>query len=785
MPSQVEAGSYDAASPSGVEPPCADWACLMVLVAALSWPRYCSARRGRRSQLRIVRIGSAGLRGRPDQNPGGVAVDPTTGDVYVADTGDNRVDEFSATGSFVRAWGWGVVDGSPELQVCTTGCEYGLPGKGAGEINGLSGWRSTRPTATCYTINGRDGRVQRFSATGAYVEASAGYGAGDRRIRHRARAEAQRDRGRLRRQGLRRRRSKYRIVIFDSNGALRRQISAEAGALDGRRLGQRPLRRRPVRRIGPRLRRAGALESEVRTTSKAPAPGRWPSTPRRRTSGRGHSGYDSDGLAFSLKEIDPAGKAGRDHAPPLAEAAEPPRSTSYGLAVGAAAALPRKANRGRSTSPTAPDRRSWPSPKADAARADRRRRRVGRQLDRIRRPRRRGRPGRPAHRLHASNTARPRPTARLPGRTPANSPRASIGEDVGAHLTGLAPGATYHFNLVAENAEGTVESRDHTFTTYPIGGAQALPDGRAYELRLAGRKGPQRRRTAGRAEAPGVAGGDEAGMAYLTMNGLAGLGSGRPPGRQRRQARRAKAGATSVASPPELNQTTLATGTPVMFSEDLTQGAGHQQTEADRQRVVRHQKSTSTTSRAGLPTGQPEPNGNSGSKAARRKRGRRLEGLQPRLLRVTAPLTPESRKRSSIPTSTNGTERSCATSASCPAVTLRTGEGVSPFGPELHPVSEDGSSVVFGAEDVRSGLSQVFRRSTAARRSRCRRRTPASSTRPGRSTATFVGAAANGSSVFFTSSATLTADAETGENGGRRNRPGAQPLPLGRRLRPS
>src|SRR5271170_3148570 len=35
----------------------------------------------------------------------GVAVDGVTGDVFVADTGNRRVDEFAGDGAFVRAWG--------------------------------------------------------------------------------------------------------------------------------------------------------------------------------------------------------------------------------------------------------------------------------------------------------------------------------------------------------------------------------------------------------------------------------------------------------------------------------------------------------------------------------------------------------------------------------------------------------------------------------------------------------------------------------------------------------
>ncbi len=39
----------------------------------------------------------------------GVAVNDTTHDIYVADTGNRRVDEFEENGTFVRAWGWGVL----------------------------------------------------------------------------------------------------------------------------------------------------------------------------------------------------------------------------------------------------------------------------------------------------------------------------------------------------------------------------------------------------------------------------------------------------------------------------------------------------------------------------------------------------------------------------------------------------------------------------------------------------------------------------------------------------
>jgi hypothetical protein len=68
------------------------------------------------------------------------AVSGSVDDVFVADTGNNRVDEFevtpgSSTAMFVRAWGWGVADGKTEaLQTCIAMCFKGLAGTGAGEL---------------------------------------------------------------------------------------------------------------------------------------------------------------------------------------------------------------------------------------------------------------------------------------------------------------------------------------------------------------------------------------------------------------------------------------------------------------------------------------------------------------------------------------------------------------------------------------------------------------------------------------------------------------------------
>jgi DNA-binding beta-propeller fold protein YncE len=87
--------------------------------------------------------GTAGSDAGRLKTPSGVAADPSTGHVYVADPGNHRIDEFTSWGEFVRAFGWKVNASNPEerLQVCTaaTGCQVGSVGVGAGQLSAPTG----------------------------------------------------------------------------------------------------------------------------------------------------------------------------------------------------------------------------------------------------------------------------------------------------------------------------------------------------------------------------------------------------------------------------------------------------------------------------------------------------------------------------------------------------------------------------------------------------------------------------------------------------------------------
>ncbi len=108
-------------------------------------------------------------------NPRGIAASPTTGHIYVSDLKNARIDEFTAWGSFVKAWGWDVApDGAPgdtasdQLEVCTTICKAGTPGSGAGQVNQPIGI-ALDAAGNVYVYELANLRVQKFDPEGHFL----------------------------------------------------------------------------------------------------------------------------------------------------------------------------------------------------------------------------------------------------------------------------------------------------------------------------------------------------------------------------------------------------------------------------------------------------------------------------------------------------------------------------------------------------------------------------------------------------------------------------------------
>jgi hypothetical protein len=129
---------------------------------------------GELSLARPVAVGESG--------GSGVAVDDVTGDVFVADTGNRRVDEFEPVGSvaaptgysFVRAWGWGVASGAEEFQVCVSSCRVGSLGSAPGEFEepayvAVDNDASSPSVGDVYVGDTGDQLVSKFTSAGVLV----------------------------------------------------------------------------------------------------------------------------------------------------------------------------------------------------------------------------------------------------------------------------------------------------------------------------------------------------------------------------------------------------------------------------------------------------------------------------------------------------------------------------------------------------------------------------------------------------------------------------------------
>jgi DNA-binding beta-propeller fold protein YncE len=733
---------------------------LIGMVGALASATVVLSAAAAADQLPVLRFGSPGSEAGQVQAPGGLATAPTTGDVFVADTANNRIDRFSSEGTFELAFGWGVVDGSAELQVCTVACEVGNRGPGAGEMDEVVGVAVSPVDGDVYAVNRRDGRVQRFTAAGAFVEEFGGYGsetdeffsplplADDIAVGPDGRVYViDPNRG--------------RVAVFAADGTLDSEFSAP------------PMRSVAV---GPGGRvylgndsnigvvyeyeESGGtwtFEREV-TMGEVWSPGALAIAP---TTGNllvyTHSGFAAS-FEYELLELDGSGAI--VETTKLPQIAPPPDETaSFGLAASAVPTFPehepgavylsdRLADQIQVLAegePQEPRISGVALSNVGSGYAD-----LTAELD----PE--GLPTEYSFEYGASAAY----GSRFPA-APGTLPAGFEAQRLGAHLTGLVPATTYHFRLVATNAKGTVASPDQTFTTLPLGGgAFVLPDGRAYERVSPAEKGQNDVESRGGFSQHGIAGADGAGMAFVTVNAM----PGSPTGSLlvTNIAKRGTGGwSSTVVSTPELNQTSIAEGQPIELSADLNQAlvAGAVPLTPDApegMNVYVHTLSPPSyrlVTPEGAGAGLFSPFQNAVGAAADFSRVFFQSGNA---------LTPDS-PPSAFPGNLyewDGTH--LRNVGILPGEELPDQNGVTPYGPERRPVSEDGRAVVFGAEGA--GGLQVYRRA-GGETVEVSAPNPGVVDPAGPRPATFVGAAANGSSVFFTSAGALTADADTGDNG--------------------
>jgi hypothetical protein len=115
----------------------------------------------------LTQWGSLGSGDGQLDTPYGIGVD-SSGNVYVADTNNSRIQKFDSSGNFERMWGWGVDDGTAAFQICTNACQAGITGDGDGQFNQHLAV-SVDSSGNVYIADTSNHRIQKFSNTGTFL----------------------------------------------------------------------------------------------------------------------------------------------------------------------------------------------------------------------------------------------------------------------------------------------------------------------------------------------------------------------------------------------------------------------------------------------------------------------------------------------------------------------------------------------------------------------------------------------------------------------------------------
>lgn len=110
------------------------------------------------------------------KDPRALGVNLSSGDLFVRDVGNVRVNRFSGAGVFQLAFGWGVRDGSTAaLQACGPAatppigsCFPGLPGAGTGQIGETDRAMAVDASGDVYVPSGITARMQKFDDEGNF-----------------------------------------------------------------------------------------------------------------------------------------------------------------------------------------------------------------------------------------------------------------------------------------------------------------------------------------------------------------------------------------------------------------------------------------------------------------------------------------------------------------------------------------------------------------------------------------------------------------------------------------
>ncbi|MEJ0021442.1 MAG: 6-bladed beta-propeller [Candidatus Doudnabacteria bacterium] len=116
----------------------------------------------------------------PSESFQGIATD-SSGNIYVTDIDNNRIEKFDSDGNFLSTFGWGVQDGANQFEICTeltTPCQAGIYGSDDGQLANPQGI-AIDSSGNIYVTDADNNRVQKFDPSGNFITQWGSGGPGD------------------------------------------------------------------------------------------------------------------------------------------------------------------------------------------------------------------------------------------------------------------------------------------------------------------------------------------------------------------------------------------------------------------------------------------------------------------------------------------------------------------------------------------------------------------------------------------------------------------------------
>jgi RHS repeat-associated protein len=126
-------------------------------------------------------FGSAGSGAGQFSVPIGMAIE-SSGNIWIADSSNNRLEKFTASGTFIEAIGFGVSDGKEKYEICTSSCRAGIAGKGEGQFDEPKDVAINSSTGDIYVADSANGRIEELSSSATFITAFGTSGSGTLKI---------------------------------------------------------------------------------------------------------------------------------------------------------------------------------------------------------------------------------------------------------------------------------------------------------------------------------------------------------------------------------------------------------------------------------------------------------------------------------------------------------------------------------------------------------------------------------------------------------------------------